>query len=211
MKLNLLKGHYQKDNKACGALCTLAVLFLKGKRSTMPLTEEQDSEDVWGELKFTTEEAQFLGVTDKESSPLKIIDFLGTKDVGSTLVLDSMTYRHSIGLHDGLMKMGQGFLAAMGASKVEPTVVSKWENSITLKTDELYLLTVILVNHGNVPSGLTHWIMASADGGNVDVYDPAGGEVKTFSKDSFKGCLQGIGHFDVGQRYIFSGVALKVH
>ncbi len=210
MKLDLLKKKYQKDSKACGALCTLAVLFMKKRRKSMPVNEVADTENVWDKLKFSPEEAVALGVTTKESSPFKIIAFLAGEKIGSDLVLDSMTYSHSMGLHDGLKKMGESFLAALGASPFKPTIVSKWENSITLKADELYLLTVILVEKSNAPSGLTHWIMASANGGDVDVYDPAGGVVKSFTKDLFKSCLQGIGHFDVGQRYVFSGVALKV-
>jgi len=216
MDLSAYKTSYQDDNKACGALCTLVALHAKGKIAKMPENEDKDPNNIWGKIKFG--DPNPLGLDGKESSPLKILEVFKDAGISASMVLDQVTYFHSMGLHSGLKTTGENFINVIQTlpSSLQPKIVTKWENSITLKTDELYMLTVIIVDdkNKNMPTDLTHWILASSSGGDVQIYDPAGNSgsnrVKTFGKTSFKSLLQGIGHFDVGQRYVFSGLAIKV-
>ncbi len=218
MDLKTAHGYAQSQSKSCGAACTMGLLNAVGELSAMTKTKEVE---IWGRLKYGSGPDN-PGVDATESSPLKIIGEVGKHVSSAGMVVDITTFQHAMGLNSDLQKIGTGFLAGLQvlAKMGGPLeVVQGWENSISLTTSEVYYLCVILTGGNGVVSAGMHWVLASSLGSDVNLYNPAGGDVTTRTKDSLKSFLQGIGKDTIGsagdgtggtQNYVFSGLGIIV-
>ena len=213
MNLSGLKGKAQKDDKACGAMVTNAALFMHRLINPMPKNESLDTNNIWSKIQFNPVEAFFLGVSQTESHPFKIVSVLQDFGLTCTIVVDTLLYEKSKNLHHRLRQSGNGFEASLANPPCTVVKGARWKDSISLKNNDIYLLVVTIINSQNSTcSGYTHWIMASASGSKVvDVYDPAhNGAVIGFAVDRFKSKNLEGDIFKVGQTYRFTGLAIQV-